>query len=184
MPALGSLLDLLALDRLPRTGWLLAGVAAPESVAAHSLGTSLVALAVGPQVKPPLDVDRAVTLCVVHDAPEAWLGDLPRKGAAHLPSGAKKAAEASIADELLGNLSALSQARYSEYAAGESREARFARACDKLHLGLRLLGYVRAGERGLGDLAQGLAALDCSEFPPCEALRQTILEALDAEASS
>ena len=42
---LAALTPLLALDRLPRSGWLLAGVPAPESVAAHSLGTALVVLA-------------------------------------------------------------------------------------------------------------------------------------------
>jgi putative hydrolase of HD superfamily len=175
---LEALLDLLALDRLPRTGWILAGVDAPESIAGHSLGTALVALALAPRVEPPLDVDRAAALCAVHDAPEAWLGDLPRRGAAHLPAGAKAAAEASIAAELLGALSPLAAARFAEFAAGATREARFARLCDKLHLGLRMLGYARAGARGLDGFRPGLAELDCAEFPPCAELRDAILAAL------
>ena len=182
MTSLDALLDLLALDRLPRTGWLRAGVPAPESVAAHSLGVALVALAVGPEVEPPLALDRAVALCVIHDAPEAWLGDLPREGARHLPPGAKAAAEASIAEELLSGLSPVALERHREYAGQDTREARFARLCDKLHLGLRLLGYVRAGQGGLEEFGAGLAELDCGEFPPCETLRRALVEALD-EAS-
>ncbi|MEM7310170.1 MAG: HD domain-containing protein [Planctomycetota bacterium] len=184
MTPLDALLELLALDRLPRAGWALAGVPAPESVAAHSLGTALVALTLGPRVEPPLDVDRAVALCVVHDAPEAWLTDLPRRGAQHLPAGAKAAAEASIAAELLGALSPAANARYDEYVAAQTPEARFARICDKLHLGLRLLGYVRAGARGLDDFVPGLRALDCRGLAPCEELRDALLAALDAEAPS
>jgi len=178
MRTLAALLDLLALDRLPRTGWLLAGVPAPESVAAHSLGTSLLALALGPSVLPRLDVDRAVALAAVHDAPEAWLGDLPKRGAEHLPPGAKRAAESAIAEELLGALSGAALERFREYQAGATREARFARLCDHLHLGLRLLGYARAGQRGLGDFAQGLERLDCAEFAPCAELQRELLAAL------
>ena len=180
MDTLDALLDLLALDRLPRTGWLLAGIDRPETVAAHGLGTALVALALGPKVDPPLDVDRAVALAVVHDAPEAWLSDVPRAGSRHLPPGAKRAAEAGIADELLGALSPLARERFGEYQAAESREARFAGLCDKLHLGLRLVGYARSGVRGLEDFREGLERLDCSEFPPCENLRRALGAAADA----
>jgi len=178
MRTLDALLDLLALDRLPRTGWILAGVPAPESVAAHSLGAALIALALAPAVAPGLDVDRAVALCAVHDAPEAWLGDVPRRGADRLPAGAKRAAESAVAGELLGALSGTALERFEEYQAGKTREARFARLCDKLHLGLRLCGYVRSGQRGLDDFAAGLSALDCAEFPPCAELQRELLVAL------
>ena len=157
---------------------MLAGVQRPESVAAHALGSALVALAVGPAVDPPLDVDRVASLCALHDAPEAWLGDVPRRGAEHLPDGAKHAAEDGIADRLLGALSPLARERFAEFQAGDTREARLAWLCDKLHLGLRLLGYVRAGVRGLESFRPGLEELDCSEFAPCEELRRDILARL------
>jgi putative hydrolase of HD superfamily len=180
MDSLEPLLELLALDRLPRTGWLLAGVPDPESVAAHSFGTALIALALGPRVDPPLDVDRAVSLAVLHDVGEARLGDIPRAGAALLPDGAKRAAEARAGAELTGGLSGLAAERFEEVSEGASREARFVRLCDKLHLGLRLAGYVRAGSRGLGEFQGGLAELDCSEFPPCDQLKGALLADLDA----
>jgi putative hydrolase of HD superfamily len=148
-------------------------------VAAHSLGAALVALALGPRVRPELDVDRAAALLVVHDAPEALLGDLSHAAAELLPAGAKAEAEARAAELLLAPLSSLAHARSSEYAAGESREARFARLCDKLQLGVRLVGYQKAGAGGLAGFRRGLAALDCAEFAPCEDLRAEILAALD-----
>lgn len=180
MERLEALLDLLALERLPRTGWLCAGVPAPESVAAHAFGAALLALALGPAAAPPLDADRAAALLVVHDAPEAWLGDIPRRGAAFLPAGAKRAAEDAIAEELLGALSPLARERYDEYQRGATREARFARLCDRLHLGLRLLGYLRAGQGGLEGFLPGLLALDCGEFAPCAELHEELLAAIAA----
>ena len=179
MNTLEALLQLLALDRLPRTGWLQAGVPLPETVAAHGHGVALVTLALAPRVAPPLDADRAAALAVVHDAPEAWLGDLPRPGSRLLPPGAKREAEGRAAGELLGPLSTLALDRYREFDAGETREARFVRLCDRLQMGVRMLGYARAGFRGLETFRQTVAELDCSEFSPCQELRDAILAALE-----
>lgn len=181
MKRLDALLHLVPLEHLPRTGWIQRGIPHPESVAAHSLGAALIALALGEEVEPALDVDRAVALLVVHDTPEAWLGDLPRAGSERLPDGAKRAAEARIADDLLGALSDRARAHFSEMSAAETREARFAKACDRLHLGLRLLAYLRAGQRGLDDFLEGLATQSFGEFPVCENLRVELLDACRAE---
>jgi len=174
---LAALSALVPLARLPRTGWVMSGVAAPESIAAHAHGVSLLALALGPRVEPALDVDRAVALAAVHDAPEALLTDLPRTASKLLPAGAKRAAEQAAAQALLPPLSDLAQARFDEYLAEETREARFTRLCDKLHMGVMLVAYTRAGTRGLEEFGASLAALDCSEFSPCEALQEELLSA-------
>jgi len=179
VPHLEALSALLPLDRLPRTGWLVAGVADPESVAAHSLGTALVVLALGPRVEPRLDVDRAVSLAVLHDAPEALLTDLPRAAVECLPPGAKAAGERRAAERLLVPLSELAWLRFEEFRAQETREARFVRLCDQLHLGLRWLGYRREGARVPGGFRAGLEALACGEFAPCAELRSEILAAAD-----
>ncbi len=178
-PTLGALLSLAPLAQLPRTGWLQAGVPSPESIADHSLGTCLVALALGPRVEPPLDVDRCVALAALHDAPEALLSDLPRTAAELLPVGAKRSAEARAARILLGPLSALAEERWDEYAAGSTREARFVRICDKLHMGIVLVARTRAGQRGLEDFAHSLEQLDCGEFQACRELRDEILADLE-----
>jgi putative hydrolase of HD superfamily len=179
MSSLEPLLRLLPLERLARTGWVLAGIPAPESLAAHSLSTAFVALALAPRVSPALDVDRAVALALVHDVPEALTGDLPPGATSRLPRGAKEAVEADCARVLLGPLSEPALERYLELRAGETREARFARLCDGLQLGVRVVGYVRSGARGLGEFRARIEALVCAEFPPCEALRREILAALD-----
>ena len=70
-------------------------------------------------------------------------------------------------------------AAWAELRAGETREARFAALCDRLQLGVRLVGYVRAGLGGLGEFRDGLEGLDAAEFPPAEDLRREILDALD-----
>ncbi|MDF1798167.1 MAG: HD domain-containing protein [Planctomycetota bacterium] len=183
-PRLAALLGLAPLADLPRTGWLQAGLApglAVESVAAHAHLTTLLAMALAPAVEPPLDLGRCLALCTVHDLAEAGLGDLPRAGSRALPPGAKASAEAQLVLELtegLGPGAAVLRQHFEDYAAAGSREARFTKLCDKLQMGLRALVLARAGHRGMGAFGASVAALDCSEFPPCDALRGEIEQQL------
>lgn len=179
MDSLSLLTKLGALARLPRTGWLMAGVPCAESIAEHSHGVALLAAVLAPRVEPGLDLGRAVALAVLHDAPEALVSDLPRTAAELLPPGAKALAEERAAALLFAEAPA-SLALWREHAAGSSREARFVRLCDKLHLGLAALGYRRAGVRGLEEFVDGLRTLDTSAFAPLEALRIELLGAHDA----
>ena len=50
--------------------------------------------------------------------------------------------------------------------------------CDRLQMGVRMVGYQRMGVRGLEPFAATIQALDCSEFSPTENLRTEILAAL------
>lgn len=176
---LRALLELLPLERLPRTGWVQRGLSPVEPIAGHVLSTAWIVLALGPRVEPALALDRAVSLALLHDLPEAATGDLPRGAARHLPAGAKREMERGAAEELLSGLSPEALERWREYAAAETREARFVRLCDKLQLGLRLLAYERAGARGLEEFRGSLEALDASEFAPAVELRAALLAALD-----
>lgn len=173
---LEPLLRLLPLDALPRTGWALAGVPRPESIAGHILGTAHLALALGPQIDPPINLERLLALTLVHDLPEAASGDLPHPAGQALPEGAKEAMEDRLAAQLAGPLGL--EELWAEYRLQGSREARLARLCDKLQLGVRLVGYMRAGQQGLGEFRPGLESLDCSEFPPADELLREILGAL------
>lgn len=175
---LSALISLLALDRLPRTGWALAGIEDPETIAGHVLSTAHLVLALAPEVDPPLDVDRAIALTVIHDSPEAWTGDLPKHASEALPSGAKSALEARAADALLSGLSQTARERHEEYVGSESREARFVKLCDKLQLGVQLLIYRRAGKTGLDDFIETLRGLDTSAFSPVARFHTELLSEL------
>lgn len=179
-PLLPALLPFVPLDALPRTGWILRGIAQPESVAGHVVNTCFVVLALGPRVTPPLDVDRALTLALLHDAPEALTGDLPRVVKDLLPAGAKALAEERAARTLLAPISPFAHARWSEYHAGETREARFVRVCDRLQMGVRAVAYRQLGLRGLDDFLATLDALDCGEFAIARELQSEIVTALRA----
>jgi putative hydrolase of HD superfamily len=173
-PRLSALLALQALEDLPRTGWIQHGIPDPERIAGHILGAQYLAISLSERVQPGLDLGRVLELLLVHDASASRL----------LPPGAKSSAEARAADELLAPLSPQARERFDEYAAASTREARFARLCDRLQLAVRLYGYCLRGRRGLEDFELGLRSLDASEFAPAEELLCELRSALRAVASA
>jgi putative hydrolase of HD superfamily len=97
------------------------------------------------------DVDRlrALEIAMVHDLAELRIGDFPRTASRYLPEGAKQAAEEAAIEEILAPLPARTRALWAEYQAGESREAKLVKACDKLQMMLKVQLYESQGDRGL-----------------------------------
>ncbi len=160
---LDSLLELQSLDRLPRTGYVLRGVADPESVSEHSWHVVLLVWALSPRVE-GLDVRRALELAIVHDLPEIRIGDLPSTAGRYWPDGAKATAEAEAIAELLAPLGRRGPELLAEFSAAESREARFVRACDKLQLMIKVWAYERHGAGGLAEFWDNPANFPSDEF--------------------
>lgn len=171
---LDALLALSAMDDLPRTGWIQRGVRDPETVGEHVLGLQWLCLALAPRCG--VDPARAAALALVHDAPEALLGDWPRSAAELLPAGAKRAAEDAAAARLLAPLGSAAEGLWSEWREQRTDAARFVKACDRLQLGVRLLRQLRAGQRGLDEFLDTVRAADLGGFAALERLRAMIVE--------
>lgn len=142
------LLELQALDRVPRMGFALRGVPEPESVAEHSFHLATLIWALTPD-EPAIDALRALELAIVHDLAEVRTGDLPMTAGRYLPDGAKATGERAAFDELLAPLGLHGQELLDELADQSSTEARFVKACDKLQLMLKVTVYERWGADGL-----------------------------------
>ncbi len=167
LTALISLLDRANdLKRLPRAGWLLAGVAAAESVAEHTCATALLAwmLAAAVNEKPaaeglaaPLDMERVLGMALVHDLAESVLTDLPRRATALLGESAKHAAEAEAMAAMTAGLpgGTAAAALWEEYAEGQTAEARLVKDADKLEMVHQAGRYTRGGQGGLAEFWEG-----------------------------
>jgi putative hydrolases of HD superfamily len=159
----GSVLDKANdLKQLPRTGWLLAGVNAPESVAAHSYATAILALLLadvinadwsGQGLARPLDSERILRIALIHDLTESLLTDLPKVSAELLGREAKLAAEAYAAQQIFATApdSAVYADLWAEYAAGATPEAQVVRDADKLELVHQALRYEAYGHPNLAE---------------------------------
>lgn len=102
----------------------------PESTAEHTWRLCLIAIALDEALG--VDLRRLLELLIVHDLGEAVLGDVP----APLQSGDKTADERAALAGLLAALpdaaAARLMARWDEYAAVATPEARMAKALDRL----------------------------------------------------
>lgn len=143
-----------AMTDLPRTGWVMRGVAGAETLAAHSFGVAWVAALLVDALRAdghPIDGEKVLRMALVHDAPEAALGDVPMP----VKTPALDEALAAVEHELARRLLPPSFfADYEELERGESLEARVVRAADKLQLVLRLYRYELQGRGQLDELWQ------------------------------
>lgn len=138
---------------LPRTGWVLRGVPAPESLAAHSWAVATVALFLTDQLRADgeqVDGERVLRLALLHDVAEARTGDipLPSKTETEGVSAALHRLEAAVVDELLPPEHA---ALWAEAEAGETLEARIVKAADKIQMMIKVLVYERRRGAELGE---------------------------------
>lgn len=179
---LDLLLELQALDRVPRIGYALRGVADPESVSEHTFQTAFLAWSLAGEV-PELDRARVVELAMVHDLAEVRLGDLPRSAASYLPREVKHHAERTAMRDLMAPLGEEGVDLLAEYQAGETAEARFVSACDKLQLLIKVWTYETWGAgRNLEEMWDNLEDFPDGGFAVIRRLLAELRSRRDSEA--
>ncbi|WP_073950355.1 HD domain-containing protein [Streptomyces kebangsaanensis] len=132
------------LKHTARTGWWMAGVRTPETVAEHSWRTSLIASVIAKLEG--ADPARAALLAVWHDTGETRTGDVNHLGKKYTDGEADPREIA--ADQVAGMPEIVAQAVteiIAEYEAKESPEAVCARDADKLECMLQGIEYRSQG---------------------------------------
>ena len=135
------------LGDLPRTGWLLRGITPCESIAAHTQQVALlVAMLVDlcREAGMVVDGERALRMALVHDAPEARLGDVPMPVKTPAVDAALHQAERTIAHAILPP-SLIDDWEVSE--AGLTLESKLVKAADKIQMLHKLSMYESHGRR-------------------------------------
>jgi putative hydrolase of HD superfamily len=187
MKANRSLLDLLleaqTLDRVPRSGYVLRGVAEPESVTEHTWHVLFLVWALGAKIE-GIDVARAVEIALVHDLAELRIGDLPRTSSHYFPEGAKRTAEAAAMADVLAPMAERALPLYEEYQQGRTPEARLVKACDKLQLMLKVAVYERWGTGALAEFWDNPDNFPDGGFPAVKELFEELRARRNAEVNS
>ncbi|MDJ0385870.1 HD domain-containing protein [Streptomyces sp. G-G2] len=126
-----------------RTGWWMAGVSHPESVAEHSWRTSLIASIIAKLEG--ADPARAAFLAVWHDTQEARTGDVNHLGKKYATGADPVAVTADQTAGMPELLAATIRELVVEYEAKDSPEALCARDADKLECMLQGIEYKAQG---------------------------------------
>ncbi len=121
------------LKEIPRSGFHFLGVG-KESVAEHSFSVTFIAYVMS-QMEPDVDPLKLITMCVVHDLPEAKTGDLNYLQKNYVTADESKAVKETTMNLPFGpSIAGL----IDEFRDGESAEAKLARDADHLAFILEL----------------------------------------------
>lgn len=131
------------LKHAARTGWWMAGVKQPESVAEHSWRTSLIASVIAKLEG--ADPARAAFLAVWHDTQESRTGDVNHLGKKYATAADPQAVTADQTAGMPELLATTIQELVAEYEGKGSAEAICARDADKLECLLQGIEYKAQG---------------------------------------
>jgi putative hydrolase of HD superfamily len=131
------------LKRTPRAGWVEVDIRQPESVADHIFRTSIFCMVYADMEG--LDQLKLLRMALIHDLPEAIIGDLtPSKKTKE-----NKEKEDAAINQILNLLPKNQREKYimtwNEYQEGKTREAKAVRQLEKLEMALQAKEYEKAG---------------------------------------
>ena len=145
------------LKNLPRAGWLFLGIPQPESVAEHSFRVAMVGLTLA--AMEGADVGHTAALCLMHDAHETRIGDVPSVGRAYITTAAPEAVTAHQTSAMPDEVAKVVQELTAEYEATETTESRLAHDADKVETLLQAIEYQAQGYDAEAWRETSLAAL-------------------------
>jgi putative hydrolase of HD superfamily len=124
-----------------RRGWVRKlGLAEPESVADHSYRTALMTMVISDSRG--LDTLKAMRLALLHDLPEAVVGDaMPEERSGASKNIVETNAMQELLRELPRELRTLYNEAWREFLEGKSEESRLVRQLDKLEMAIQAWEY-------------------------------------------
>lgn len=147
-PIIDFLSRIHALDRVPRSGYLLRGVTEPESVASHSHALAILAELVCLQQPGTYDNAKVLAMALIHDVPEVVTMDIPMPAGTDAFKKAKVDTEGHVMAGLCSDGLADLESIYAEYIEGKTLESRLVKGLDKVQMMVRVNSYQREG-RGI-----------------------------------
>lgn len=148
------------LKNLPRAGWLFLGVPQPESVAEHSFRVGIIGMTLA--AMEGADVGHTAALCILHDAHETRIGDVPSVGRAYITTAAPEAVTAHQTSGIPSGTAKVFQALTEEYETNKTIEAQLGHDADKLETLLQAIEYQAQGHDTAAWRDTSLAALRTS----------------------
>ena len=134
------------LEALPRTGWIVSGVARPESISAHIYEVAVLSLFIADHVDEPVDVERVLRIALLHDVGEAITTDIPTPTKRLIGRDVVRRAEEQAARVVCSGAPEQWPDAIREYNDAESLESRIVKAADTVQMLARALAYQSTGQ--------------------------------------
>jgi putative hydrolase of HD superfamily len=173
----GFLMEMGMLKRAKRSGWWIAGVKDPETIAEHSFRTAVV----GPvlAMMEGADPAKVALMCVFHDTQETRVSDIPHIGRRYLTAASNEKVTADQVSAAHPAVAAGIQAVVEEYENSSTLEVIVAHDADKLECLIQAVEYREQGNSNVQDwIDSSLARL---KTPSAQALAQAALNMTSVE---
>ncbi|MFF0245929.1 HD domain-containing protein [Streptosporangium sandarakinum] len=146
------------LKRYKRTGWLIAGVRDPESIADHSFRTAIIASVI--TAMEGGNPERAAFMSLFHDTQETRVTDIPYVGKRYLKAAPNEEVTADQVHGIPETVAQMINGAVGEYEEKTSLEAVCARDADKLECLIQAVEYREQGHQNVQPwIDSSLAAL-------------------------
>ena len=131
------------LKQIQRTGWIEVGVYQPESVADHTFRTALLCMLYADLEK--IDTLKLLRMALIHDLPEALVGDLTPKKKTENTKQREENAIFNISNLLPKLYRETFLEVWNEYQEGKTKEAKAMQQLDKIEMALQAKEYDKLG---------------------------------------
>lgn len=149
------------LKRAKRSGWWIAGVKDPETIAEHSFRTAIVGSVLA--LMEGADPAKVALLCVFHDTQETRLGDIPHIGRRYLKAASNESVTADQLADAHPAVAAGVRGIVESYEHDDSLEVVVARDADKLECLIQAVEYREQGYSNVQEwIDSSLASLTTS----------------------
>jgi putative hydrolases of HD superfamily len=169
--------ELHTLTRLPRIGWVLAGVPDPESVADHCFETAIIAYLLAQQLDTPVDIGRVFAMTLFHEVGEARLTDLPRRSSPYVKEFKRKAESAATAD-ILDGVAKDVLPLLDEMHELNTVEARLAEAAEELQIIAAAMYYAKEHRGDMSEYRRDVEQYDSLGIEPAKLVAEVISKRL------
>ena len=138
-----------ALKRLSRQGWIQSGIEFPESVAEHSFGVSMLALIFARRLS--LDVEKALSMALIHELAEAELGDVTPRD--NIDAEKKREMEEQAMMQILSEIDPKGELLelWRDFEYQRTPEGQLVKELDRIEMALQALEYERETEIDLDE---------------------------------
>jgi len=169
--------ELHTLTRLPRVGWIMAGVADPESVSDHCFETAIIAYILAQQLDQPVDMGKVLAMALFHETGEVRLTDLPRRSSPYV-KGFKHTAETQATEDILADVAESVLPLLEEMHELKTLEARLVEAAEELQIITAAMYYAKERNGDITEYRRDVANYDELGIHPARAVADVVARRL------
>lgn len=170
--------EMSSLSKMPRIGWLLAGVNNAESISDHCYETALFAYFLSKNIDCEVDMGKILLMALFHEVGETRMSDLPRRAKPYVKK-FKKEGEKNISYDVLGDYAEEINVILDEFDEKKTLEARLTEAAEELQIIFKSLIYAKENNGDMSEYRQDVEKYDSYGIDMADAIAKIIDEKLN-----